>query len=71
MLAGRYDEALQQFARTEELAPGLVITRQLVAYSPRLDVTWDPIRGDPRWTAILRAVNLGDYLGNARKAVDR
>jgi serine/threonine-protein kinase len=37
------------------------------AFSPLLDKTWDPVRGDPRWTAILRAANLGDYLGNARK----
>jgi serine/threonine-protein kinase len=37
------------------------------AYSPLLDRNWDPIRGDPRWPGILRAANLGDYIGNARK----
>ena len=37
------------------------------AYSPLLDRTWDPVRGDPRWVAILRAANLGEYLGNARR----
>ena len=37
------------------------------AYSPLLDRTWDPLRGDPRWTAILRSANLADYMGNARK----
>jgi serine/threonine-protein kinase len=37
------------------------------AYSPLLDRTWDPVRNDPRWTAILRAARLGDYMGNARK----
>jgi len=37
------------------------------AYSPLLDRTWDPVRNDPRWTAILRSANLGDYMGNARK----
>ena len=30
-LAGRYDEAIQQFSKAEELAPGLALTRQLVA----------------------------------------
>ena len=37
------------------------------AYSPLLDGTWDPVRSDPRWTAILRSAKLGDYVGNARK----
>ena len=37
------------------------------AYSPLLDRTWDPVRADPRWTAILRSSNLADYMGNARK----
>jgi serine/threonine-protein kinase len=37
------------------------------AYSPLLDRTWDPVRADPRWTAILRSANLADYMGNARK----
>jgi serine/threonine-protein kinase len=37
------------------------------AYSPLLDRTWDPVRGDPRWPAILRAANLGDYMAYARK----
>lgn len=37
------------------------------AYSPLLDRTWDPVRGDPRWTAILRSANLADYMGSARK----
>jgi tetratricopeptide (TPR) repeat protein len=36
------------------------------AYSPLLDRTWDPVRADPRWTAILRSSNLADYMGNAR-----
>jgi len=38
-----------------------------IAYSPLLDRTWDPVRGDPRWDRILRAVNLGDYIARARK----
>ena len=38
-----------------------------IAYSPLLDRTWDPVRGDPRWDRILRAVNLGDYIAGARK----
>ena len=38
-----------------------------IAYSPLLDKTWDPVRGDPRWDRILRAVNLGDYIAGARK----
>ena len=37
------------------------------AYSPLLDRTWDPLRADPRWTAILRSSNLADYMANARK----
>jgi hypothetical protein len=37
------------------------------AYSPLLDRTWDPVRSDPRWSAILRGARLGDYMGNARK----
>ncbi len=37
------------------------------AYSPLLDRMWDPVRADPRWTAILRSANLADYMGNARK----
>ncbi|MDP9203621.1 MAG: tetratricopeptide repeat protein, partial [Gemmatimonadota bacterium] len=37
------------------------------AYSLLLDRTWDPVRADPRWTAILRSSNLADYMGNARK----
>jgi serine/threonine-protein kinase len=37
------------------------------AYSPLLDRTWDPLRGDPRWTELLRSANLADYMGNARK----
>ena len=37
------------------------------AYSPLLDRTWDPVRADPRWTAILRSANLADYMGSARK----
>lgn len=37
------------------------------AYSPLLDRTWDPVRSDPRWTAILRSANLADYIGNSRK----
>jgi tetratricopeptide (TPR) repeat protein len=37
------------------------------AYSPLLDRTWDPVRTDPRWTGILRASSLADYMGNARK----
>jgi TolB-like protein/Tfp pilus assembly protein PilF/tRNA A-37 threonylcarbamoyl transferase component Bud32 len=37
------------------------------AYSPLLDRTWDPVRADPRWTAVLRSANLANYMGNARK----
>jgi hypothetical protein len=37
------------------------------AYSPLLDRTWDPLRGDSRWIEILRAANLADYMANARK----
>lgn len=33
------------------------------AYSPLLDRTWDPLRGDPRWSRILRSANLADYMG--------
>jgi serine/threonine-protein kinase len=52
--------AMETAVRNHEIA---VFT----AFSPLLDKTWDPVRGDPRWTAILRAAKLGDYLGNARK----
>lgn len=37
------------------------------AYTPLLDKTWDPLRGDPRWDRILRAANLADYMERARK----
>jgi eukaryotic-like serine/threonine-protein kinase len=53
-------DAMERATRKHEIA---VFT----AYSPLLDRTWDPVRGDPRWTAILRSANLADYMGNARK----
>ena len=37
------------------------------AYSPLLDKTWDPVRGDPRWDRILRSANLGDYIDGVRR----
>ena len=37
------------------------------AYSPLLDRTWDPLRGDPRWIRILRSANLSDYIDRTRR----
>jgi serine/threonine-protein kinase len=53
-------DAMEAAVRNHEIA---VYT----AYSLLLDRTWDPLRSDPRWIAILRAANLADYMGNARK----
>jgi serine/threonine protein kinase/tetratricopeptide (TPR) repeat protein len=53
-------DAMERAVKNHEIA---VFT----AYSPLLDRTWDPVRGDPRWTAILRSANLADYMSNARK----
>jgi serine/threonine-protein kinase len=53
-------DAMETATRHHEIA---VFT----AYSPLLDRTWDPVRADPRWTAILRSANLANYMGNARK----
>lgn len=52
-------DAMERAVRNHEIA---VFT----AYSPLLDRTWDPLRADPRWAAILRSANLADYMGNAR-----
>jgi serine/threonine-protein kinase len=38
-----------------------------MSFSPLLDKTWDPLRSDPRWDAILRAANLGDYMSGERR----
>ena len=53
-------DAMEKAEKNHEIA---VFT----AYSPLLDRTWDPLRNDPRWNAILRTANLADYMGNARK----
>jgi eukaryotic-like serine/threonine-protein kinase len=53
-------DAMENAVKNHEIA---VFT----AYSPLLDRTWDPLRADPRWTAILRSANLADYIGNVRK----
>ena len=53
-------DAMEKAVKNHEIA-------FFTAYSPLLDRTWDPVRSDPRWTAILRSSNLADYLGNARK----
>ncbi len=53
-------DAMEKAVKNHEIA---VFT----AYSPLLDRTWDPLRADPRWTAILRSANLADFMGNARK----
>lgn len=37
------------------------------SYSPLLDRVWDPLRSDPRWDGIVRAVGLGDYITGERK----
>ncbi len=37
------------------------------AYSPLLDKTWDPVRGDPRWEKILQMTNLSDFVAKQRR----
>jgi TolB-like protein/Flp pilus assembly protein TadD len=37
------------------------------SFTPLLDRVWDPLRSDPRWDGIVRAMGLGDYLAAARK----
>src|ERR1700693_2081116 len=44
-------DAMERAVKNHEIA---VFT----AYSPLLDRTWDPVRSDPRWTAVLRSANL-------------
>ena len=39
----------------------------LTSFSPLLDRVWDPLRSDPRWDGIVRAMGLGDYIAGARK----
>ena len=53
-------DAMEAAVRNHEIA---VFT----AYSPLLDRTWDPLRGDPRWDKILRSANLADYMWAARQ----
>ena len=53
-------DAMESAVRNHEIA---VFT----AYTPLLDRTWDPLRGDPRWDRMLRAANLADYIEGARK----
>ncbi|HXG70714.1 MAG TPA: protein kinase [Gemmatimonadaceae bacterium] len=45
--------AMETAVKTREL--------ELLFFSPLLDRTWDPLRGDPRWNRILRGMNLADY----------
>lgn len=52
-------DAMEAAVRNHEIA---VFT----AYSPLLDRTWDPLRGDPRWNKILRSANLAEYMGLSR-----
>jgi hypothetical protein len=36
------------------------------SFSPLMDRVWDPLRSDPRWDGIERAIGLGDYLGGRK-----
>jgi tetratricopeptide (TPR) repeat protein len=37
------------------------------SFTPLLDRAWDPLRSDPRWDGIVRAMGLGDYVAAGRK----
>ncbi|HEX9083301.1 MAG TPA: protein kinase [Gemmatimonadaceae bacterium] len=39
----------------------------LTSFSPLVDRVWDPLRSDPRWDGIIRAMGLGAYIGGERK----
>ncbi len=52
-------DAMEAGVRNHEIAV-------LTAYSPLLDRTWDPVRSDPRWKAILAAANLASYAAERR-----
>jgi len=55
---GDHSAALDEMEAAEKNHEIAVFT----AYSPLLDKTWDPVRGDPRWDSILRRANLADYM---------
>ncbi len=55
---GEHPAALDEMEAAEKSHEIAVFT----AYSPLLDKTWDPVRGDPRWDSILRKANLSDYM---------
>jgi eukaryotic-like serine/threonine-protein kinase len=38
------------------------------SFTPLMDRVWDPLRSDPRWDGLVRAMGLGDYMARARKS---